>query len=170
MLSSHPRRRQLYFFTLLLPLLDPFNQIDHASSCFLNAANHPHFERKSIVLQKIKLTSLEKPSLPEERATISSSSSSSPDSEDTSWRQCITSPSPKTGPINEAVSLLTSLPLSTCNDLIAIGAVWAKTTEADLYDDEYDAISSSSHGWNNNNNNGATVREGTKNIFTACTN
>jgi len=59
-----------------------------------------------------------------------------------SWRQCVTAPSPKTGPLNEVVADLASTSLSSANSLIEIGAVWAQMdtlSEEDLLAQYYES-------------------------------
>ena len=84
---------------------------------------------------------------------LSSSSSSSSTSKNDEykkpeWMKCINGVSPKTGPLNEIVSNLANVTLGQANQLISIGAVWAKMdppTEDDVLDQyQYNGSSRSS--------------------------
>lgn len=63
--------------------------------------------------------------------------------------RCLVGVSPRASPLNEAVAAVAGVDLAQANELIAIGAVWARMqglSEADLlaqYDDEEDIVSSS---------------------------
>lgn len=56
------------------------------------------------------------------------------------WQKCINGIAPRTGPLNEAVSNVADVTLEQANDLIEIGAVWAKMdvlTEEEILDQYY---------------------------------
>ena len=56
------------------------------------------------------------------------------------WMNCINGIAPRSGPLNEAVSKVAGVSLEQANDLIAIGAVWAKMdflTEDEVLDQYY---------------------------------
>jgi 23S rRNA-/tRNA-specific pseudouridylate synthase len=60
------------------------------------------------------------------------------------WMQCINGVAPKTGPLNEAVSRVANVTLTQANDLIEIGAVWAKMdtlTQDDILSQYYSSSS-----------------------------
>jgi 23S rRNA-/tRNA-specific pseudouridylate synthase len=64
-----------------------------------------------------------------EKSLDSTNSKQEEEERDTSkpkWMQCINGVAPKTGPLNEAVSRVANVTLTQANDLIEIGAVWAK--------------------------------------------
>jgi len=85
--------------------------------------------------------------------TSSSSSLETEDEDETSttpsydWRQCLYSVAAQDGPLNLAVSQIANVTLGYANELIEMGAVWAKmdsVTEEDLLDQYYGTSSSAS--------------------------
>lgn len=76
------------------------------------------------------------------------------------WMKCVNGVAPRTGPLNEAVSKVAKISLEQANDLITIGAVWAKMdilTEEEILDQYYGtsdnakiAYADLGKGWNSN--------------------
>lgn len=76
----------------------------------------------------------------EDADTQDSAEASEPAYERPQWMNCINGIAPRSGPLNEAVSKVAGVSLEQANDLIAIGAVWAKMdflTEDEVLDQYY---------------------------------
>lgn len=88
-------------------------------------------------------------------------------------QKCVRGVAPRTGPLNEAVSRIANISLEKANELIDIGAVWARMerlTRDDLlaqYDNGNDDVESDEYGEYNDNKNSAPLSSANSRVLYA---